>query len=104
MELKDTMECFKECPRKEQFVQMAKEDISLEEVEKLYRFLQGEVPEGIYMKQPPKLSERQAFKIIWYLQEVLRILPDTYERCKTCGELYDIDSEGDSKHCGNCER
>jgi len=69
-------------------------DIPLEDVEALYKFLQGEVPECLQIDYPPKLSEQEAFSIIYYLQEVLFLLPDRYERCDKCGDLYDSNQEG----------
>lgn len=99
--------CWEDCPRKEQFVRMAKENISIEEVNDLYDFLQGEVPECLIMKRPPHLSEQMAFRIIYYLQEVMHILPDNYERCVTCGRLYDSFNEGSSykgMHCDYCRK
>lgn len=80
--------------------------ITLEQIEELYKFLQGEVPEGINMKPCPKLSERRAFDVIWFLQEWMGILPDNYERCVSCGSLYDIHDSGgyrkDRCYCDFC--
>ena len=100
----DTIECYKECPRREQFVDMAREKISLEDVEKLYKYLQGEVPKNLTIKCPVKLSSRKAFQVIYYLQEIMLILPDCYERCITCGDLFDSDNEGNFPHCEYCRR
>jgi len=96
LSIEDTVGCYENCPRKEQFVDMARESITLEEVEKLYRFLQGEIPKGFDIKAMPNLSPDQAFSVIYYLQEGLRILPDKYEKCCVdgCNTLYDSDSEG----------
>ena len=60
----------------------------------LYEFLQGEgLPKGVECPTP-KLSSKMAFNIIWFLQEVMGLLPDTIERCDGCGELYDSDEAG----------
>lgn len=81
------------------------EEITQEKIEKLYKFLQGEMPPDIHMKRHPKLSSRMAFSIIWFIQEELEILPDRYERCKTCGRIFDSYSEGDTKlHCDSCRK
>jgi hypothetical protein len=73
-----------------------KEDIPFEPVDKFYEWLQSEL----------KLSARNAFKIIYYLQEQFEwedengkhhgLLPDKYERCraKGCGALYNSHAEG----------
>lgn len=77
----------------------------LERIDEFYRFLQGNVPDGIRLKRghKPKLSEKKAFAIIWYLQEHLPILPDMIERCDKCGELYDSYSSGyHSEKKGKC--
>jgi hypothetical protein len=68
--------------------------ITLEQVDELYQFLQGTVPDGIYIKHPPRLSKRMAFKIIYFLQEQTGVIPDHYEKCATCGDLFDSDNEG----------
>jgi len=51
---------------------------AFEWIDEFYRFLQGETPEGMQCGKggQPKLSEKKAFSIIWYLQEHMRILPD----------------------------
>ena len=81
-------------------------DIKMEQIEELYQFLQGICPEGIYIKHPPRLSKRKAFNVIWFLQEHLRILPDNYEQCCSCGDLYDVNGEGgyhrDRLYCDPC--
>jgi len=84
---------------------MLTEEITLEQVEEFYRFLQGKLPAEMIMACRPKLSERKAFKIIWYLQEHLRIIPDKFERC-SCGVLFDMGREGHLKqgkmYCDRC--
>jgi len=37
-----------------------------------------------------------AFGIIYYLQEVMQVIPDIYERCEGCDEIYDSEREGRS--------
>lgn len=69
-------------------------EVTIDEVRELYEFLQGRVPNSLTIKHPPKLSKKRAFLIIWYLQEYFRILPDHFEQCSVCGELYDSYSEG----------
>lgn len=83
------------------------DDITLEKIEKFYEFLQGKyMPEYLYMKCPPRLSEQKAFKIIYYMQEIMEILPDKFERCTTCGCIYDSEMGGSFKslHCDDCRR
>lgn len=86
-------------------------DSDLEKIDELYKFLQGEIPEGIQLGRghKSKLSQKKAFAIIWYLQEHLSIFPDTIERCDICGDLFDQNSSGyysekQGKHfCGYCD-
>jgi len=81
-------------------------EITQEQIEQFYKFLQGELPEKLHMKRPPHLSGKMAFRVIYYLQEILEVLPDNFERCKTCGDIFDTDYEGNSEtlHCDNCRR
>lgn len=89
-----------------------RDDSDLEKINEFYRFLTGEeMPEKITMARghKPKMSEKKAFAIIWYLQEHLSILPDHIERCDVCGELYDKHSSGiywetkGKNYCGACD-
>lgn len=80
--------------------------ITIEQIDELYEFLQGKCPEGIHVKHPPRLTQNKAFKIIWFLQEHLGVLPDNFERCCSCGDLYDVCREGgyyrDRPYCDPC--
>lgn len=85
---------------------MSTEEITIEQTDEFYQFLQGTCPDGIHVKYPPRLTERKAFAVIWYLQERLRIIPDHYERCCSCGDLYNTSEEGGSfrnrNYCDPC--
>jgi len=82
----------------------------IEWIEEFYEFLQGEIPEAIHLRRgyKPKLSQKKAFSIIYYLQEHFPIIPDHIEQCSNCGSLFDDWSEGvywetKGKHfCGGC--
>ena len=79
--------------------------VTLEDAEKFYRFLQGEVPETLTLRCPPNLSKEQAFAVIYYLQEELRIFPDHYEQCRepSCRDLFDSNREGcPASFCDAC--
>lgn len=84
----------------------AGKEITIKRVKELYEFLQGALPEGMEMTLRPKLSERKAFNIIWFLQEYMDLIPDRFERCCRCGEIYDSwdegDRKGDSNYCMGC--
>lgn len=73
---------------------MQTDKVTLEQVETLYAFLQGECPEGFYIKNMPKLTPDQAFAVIYYLQEGMYLIPDKYEKCRECDDLYDSANEG----------
>jgi hypothetical protein len=86
---------------------------TLEQVDALYQFLTGRIPvgSGIEMGRggQPKLTPRKAFAVIWFLQEHLHILPDCYEACTCCGNLFDSDCAGHlceqtgKSYCDNCD-
>ena len=86
-------------------------DTDLEWIEEFYNFLQGKIPESIYLMRgyKPKMTPKKAFEIIWYLQEHFPILPDNIERCNNCDGLYDSNCSGlywetKGKHyCDGCE-
>ncbi len=70
------------------------EKIGLEQIEEFMDMLTGgELPEGILMPRQPQLSRGEAFSVIWFLQEHLRVLDDSIEMCGVCEELFDY-------HCG----
>jgi len=68
----------------------------LQWVEEFFGFLKGRTPDNINLRRGhiPKMSEKKAFSIIWYLQGHFRILPDNIEKCSNCLELYDANSGG----------
>jgi hypothetical protein len=86
-------------------------NITLEQINDLYLMLQGEggLPEGCSLGHKFRMSDKKAFTVIWYMQEILRIIPDTYERCDDCGDLFDSNSSGyysekRGKHfCSSCD-
>ncbi len=61
----------------------------LAEVQQVYDMLTGKLPEGVRLQHPPELPGNEAWAVIWFLQEVSRVLPDTIDRCDYCGNLYD---------------
>ena len=75
----------------------------LDRTEELFRFLQGEVPEGykIPPEDAPKLTAEQAWTVIWYLANQYWQVTDHIEQCDVCGNLYDSDCEGDCLDYGD---
>lgn len=82
------------------------EKVTLEAVEELFDFLQGDCPKNIKIKHMPKLSEKEAFAVIYYLQEQMQLIPDIYEMCDKCFRIYDSNYEGtvvaDERFCEDC--
>ena len=69
----------------------------LEWCEELYQYLQNKEIDkeaGIPNKSGIELSPEKAFKVILFLQEHLRVIPDNIERCQCCDDLYDTDCSG----------
>ncbi len=73
------------------------EPTNLERTEELFDFLQGAVPEGyqIALDHVPKLTEEQAWTVIWYLGNLYWQVKDHIKRCAVCGDLYDTEDGGD---------
>jgi cytochrome c len=67
----------------------------VERIEELMRFLQGRLPDGVKVRHQPNLTPDAAWTVVWFLQEMPRIIPDHYERCAVCGVIYDSESEGE---------
>lgn len=60
-----------------------------------YEVLQGELPEKFPIKHSDlKLTPEQAFDVIYLLQEYFNAIPDVFEQCYRCKELYDADYGG----------
>lgn len=76
--------------------------LTLEAAQQLYRFLQGAPLEQIQCRHAPKLSRSAAFSVIYVLQEEFHLIPDTYEKCTRCGELFDMTQGGE--HVEGTER
>lgn len=69
--------------------------ICWQDMNNLYEFLQGKYcPGGLTQKAQPHLTADEAFSVIYYLQEIMEVLPDEYEACRECGCLYDTSCGG----------
>ena len=69
-------------------------EMTLELITEFFEFLQGkEVPNYTLIKKP-KLTKSQAFTVIYYLQERLGIIPDNFEFCDACKQMFDKDHGG----------
>ena len=65
-------------------------------VEELFEFLQGRLPDGYRIPDDhlPRLSEDQAWTVVWYLGNLYYAIPDHIERCDQCGRIFNTWSEG----------
>jgi len=68
--------------------------VTIERVEELMAFLQGQEIDGITCRWMPRLSSRAAFSVIYFLQEHMDLLPDHFEVCVRCRDLFDTEREG----------
>lgn len=77
---------------------MSDEPIMTEEkVQELMDFLTGDsIPDKIVLSDSDrlKLSEKEAFRVIWLLQEHYGIIPDNFEKCDGCDIIFDTHNSG----------
>jgi len=92
----DTSLCYG-CVHNQESEEKKEKDNYISQLDKLvvlFEFLTGEkLPEGVTCSMP-KLPAKKAFSVIWFLQEIMRCLPDNIEKCDGCDVLYDADQEG----------
>ena len=93
----------------EELTPQERHEDELEAVQKFHRFLQGEIPDGVTLGcKIRKMNAKQAMAVVWFLQECCYLIPDNYEMCHTCKDIYDSYSGGhyDEKtgwcHCEAC--
>ena len=59
--------------------------MELEDVRSLHNMLTGKsLPDGVSIEVLPNLTDEVANSVIWYLQEIARVIPDNYEMCAQC--------------------
>ena len=68
----------------------------LDQVQELFDFLQGIVPDGYKIPDDhvPRLSPDQAWTVVWFLGNLYWQVPDHIERCDDCGCLFNSEAEG----------
>lgn len=70
--------------------------MTLDETRQLYAFLRtGRGPKGFRLRARPRLSWDAAFSVIYVLQEKFRLVPDTFEQCVRCHEIFDSAETGE---------
>ena len=95
--------------RSERHAEQLRRDEELDNIKKFHEFLQGKIPKGVTMRpRLKKMNAKQAFAVVWFLQEVCHLLPDEYEMCDNCQEIFDSYQGGEyeektGKHtCEEC--
>jgi hypothetical protein len=78
-------------------------ELTLDQVQEFYNFLTGEELIKEVDVESPKLTNRQAFDIIYILQEHYNIIPQQYELCDECENIYDSSNEGHNYDCTDCD-
>lgn len=75
---------------------MTKKKVTEDDINDLMKLLtEGEAPEGVTLDDlPPTMTRKQASSILWYLQEVMDVLPSSFEMCDECEVIYDSDAQG----------
>lgn len=68
--------------------------MTLDEAREFLKFLGGRGPKGFVLPNRPRLGKRAAFSVLYVLQERFRLVPDTFELCVTCHELFDNEADG----------
>lgn len=83
--------------------------LTLVDARELYALLRGgPAPDGFRLYGRLRLSARAAFSVIYVLQEKHHLIPDTYEQCVRCRELFDsaeggyYDDESCKHYCDHC--
>ena len=74
---------------------MEDDKLTVENISKFSRYLQGDlIPEGFTLTgKRPNLTNEQAWEVIYVLQEWLHVIPDKFERCDECEDIFDTDLE-----------
>lgn len=72
----------------------ANREMTEEETDELYQFLQGKGLEDWTIEHRPALDPDTAYAVIYILQEHYGIIPDHYEQCAKCKSLFDTHNAG----------
>ena len=76
--------------------EMSVTDEFLSKLQAYYNFIRGKsIPDNFAYEKPPlKLTKKQAFYIIYMLQEQMKLISDYIEICSVCETLYSTAIEG----------
>ena len=78
-------------------------NVTLDQVEDLVEMLTGGSTGTARLAHQPQLTRRQAFSVVYYLQEILCIIPDHYEMCGECDEMFDSECDGGTRQGDNVQ-
>lgn len=71
--------------------------ITLEQVQNFVDMLTGKPVDEMNLTHQPQLSRREAFSVVYYLQEEMGIIPDHYEMCSECEYIFDSQCAGGTR-------
>lgn len=83
---------------------MEQKKLTLEQTQELFDYLIGEYIPEQYLFVPPKLDIEKAWDVIYLMQEHFKIIPDTYEKCYYCNEIFNTENSGHYCDCADCEQ
>jgi hypothetical protein len=78
-------------------------ELTIEQVQEFYDYLKGEFMPNEFIIESQKLSKNKAQSILYILQEYFHIMPNTFEICENCDNLFDTGNEGFCHDCEDCE-
>ena len=93
----------------ERIAQRKHAEEELESVKRFHAFLQGIIPKGCKVRKIKKMNPKQAFTVIWFLQEVCHLIDDRFEMCDSCESMYDsyyggrYDEKTGHTYCDSCD-
>lgn len=74
---------------------MTGREITTDHMQALMNILTGgALPDSITIQHQPQLTPDEAFSVIRYLQERMYVLPDHFEMCAWCNQIFDYNCEG----------
>ena len=80
---------------KEEGEKLDEDKLDLEKLNNFLNYLQGKyIPPYWEVKNDPKLSLNEAWNVIYMLQEWIGVIPDNFELCSVCKQIFDMDHYG----------
>lgn len=74
---------------------MTTDKLNTDILNRFIEYLQGEyIPPDWNIKDRPNLNLKQAWDVVYMLQEWIKLIPDNFELCSECEQIFDIDDNG----------